>query len=142
MTHTLTLANSSRQFKVITIAFVLAALSMLLPDIALASSGSTSGTGEEITNFILEAVVKYGNWIFLGLVVIAFGLVGYAVLNAYGNWADDKNRDGTLARLILTILIGILILTIVVIFATKGTEYLEENFKTSAVQTTISDNIA
>jgi len=111
--------------------FVLIALSivMLLPDIALAADE----TGEEVTTSILAKIVQYSKWIAFVVIGVAFIMVGWFCLRAYGSWADEDNKQGTLPRLILTIFLGILVLAVVTIFVTKGVSYLEDNITTTAI---------
>ena len=111
--------------------FVLIALTivMLLPDIALAADE----TGEEVTTSILAKIVQYSKWIAFVVIGVAFIMVGWFCLRAYGSWADEDNKQGTLPRLILTIFLGILVLAVVTIFVTKGVSYLEDNITTTAI---------
>ena len=111
--------------------FVLIALTivMLLPDIALAADE----TGEEVTTSILAKIVQYSKWIAFVVIGVAFIMVGWFCLRAYGSWADEDNKQGTLPRLILTIFLGILVLAVVTIFVTKGVSYLEDNITTAAI---------
>lgn len=120
--------------------FALMALSliMLLPDIAFAADE----TGEEVTTKILEAIVKYSKWIAFAVIGIAFIMVGWFCLRAYGSWADEDNKQGTLPRLVLTVFLGILILAVVTIFVTKGVGYLETNIVTTSISPTYETTIA
>jgi len=55
-------------------------------------------------------------------------------LRAYSAWADEDNRQGTMPRLIMVVLLGIFVFTIVTIFITKGISYLEDNLTTAYVE--------
>ncbi len=109
-------------------AILLLSIVMLFPSIASA----TSETGTEVTKSILENIVKYSRWIAFGVIGIAFITVGWFSLRAYGAWADEDNKAGTMPRLILTIFLGILVIAVVTIFVTKGVKYLEKNLKPTA----------
>ena len=102
---------------------------MLFPDIASAADE----TGEEVTTAILANIVKYAKWIAFVVIGIAFIMVGWFCLRAYGSWADEDNKQGTMPRLVLTIFLGILVLAVVTIFVTKGVTYLETNIVTTSV---------
>lgn len=119
-------------------ALMAVSLIMLLPDIAFAADE----TGEEVTTKILEAIVKYSKWIAFAVIGIAFIMVGWFCLRAYGSWADEDNKQGTLPRLVLTVFLGILILAVVTIFVTKGVGYLETNIVTTSISPTYETTIA
>ena len=108
---------------------LLVSLVMLFPDIASAADE----TGEEVTTAILANIVKYAKWIAFVVIGIAFIMVGWFCLRAYGSWADEDNKQGTMPRLVLTIFLGILVLAVVTIFVTKGVTYLETNIVTTSV---------
>ena len=121
--------QSINYFKQGLFALILLSIIMLLPDIALAADE----TGEEVTTAILANIVKYAKWIAFVVIGIAFIMVGWFCLRAYGSWADEDNKQGTLPRLVLTIFLGILVLAVVTIFVTKGVTYLETNIVTAAI---------
>ncbi|WP_299874182.1 hypothetical protein [uncultured Cocleimonas sp.] len=111
---------------------------MLFPNIASAADE----TGAEVTTAILENIVKYAKWIAFVIIGIAFMMVGWFCLRAYGSWADDDNKQGTMPRLVLTIFLGILVLAVVTIFVTKGVTYLETNIVTTSISPAYETTIA
>ena len=119
-------------------ALLLVSLVMLFPDIAAAADE----TGEEVTTAILANIVKYAKWIAFVVIGIAFIMVGWFCLRAYGSWADEDNNKGTMPRLVLTIFLGILVLAVVTIFVTKGVTYLETNIVTTSVTPIVEAVIA
>ena len=119
-------------------ALLLVSLVMLFPDIASAADE----TGEEVTTAILANIVKYAKWIAFVVIGIAFIMVGWFCLRAYGSWADEDNKQGTMPRLVLTIFLGILVLAVVTIFVTKGVTYLETNIVTTSVTPIVEAVIA
>ncbi len=119
-------------------ALLLLSIVMLFPDIASAADE----TGAEVTTAILENIVKYAKWIAFVIIGIAFMMVGWFCLRAYGSWADDDNKQGTMPRLVLTIFLGILVLAVVTIFVTKGVTYLETNIVTASISPVYETTIA
>ena len=117
---------------------LLVSLVMLFPDIASAADE----TGEEVTTAILANIVKYAKWIAFVVIGIAFIMVGWFCLRAYGSWADEDNKQGTMPRLVLTIFLGILVLAVVTIFVTKGVTYLETNIVTASISPVYETTIA
>ena len=127
--------NTSTLFnKQALIAFFVCSAVTLLPDFAYAATGAPTDTGDLITAGVLENVVKYGRWIGLVIIALAFFVVGYFSLRAYSAWADEDNRQGTMPRLIMVVLLGIFVFTIVTIFITKGISYLEDNLTTAYIE--------
>ena len=121
--------KSVSQFKHLLFALALISIVMLLPQYAFA----IDETGAEVTTSILANIVKYSKWIAFIIIGIAFMMVGWYCLRAYGSWADEDNKQGTLPRLVLTIFLGILVLAVVTIFVTKGAKYLEDNVVTTSI---------
>ena len=121
--------QSVSQFKHVLFALALISIVMLLPQYAFA----IDETGAEVTTSILANIVKYSKWIAFIIIGIAFMMVGWYCLRAYGSWADEDNKQGTLPRLVLTIFLGILVLAVVTIFVTKGAKYLEDNVVTTSI---------
>ena len=119
-------------------ALLLLSIVMLFPNIASAADE----TGAEVTTAILENIVKYAKWIAFVIIGIAFMMVGWFCLRAYGSWADDDNKQGTMPRLVLTIFLGILVLAVVTIFVTKGVTYLETNIVTTSISPAYETTIA
>ena len=117
--------QSVSQFKHVLFSLALLSIVMLLPQYAFA----IDETGAEVTTSILANIVKYSKWIAFIIIGIAFMMVGWYCLRAYGSWADEDNKQGTLPRLVLTIFLGILVLAVVTIFVTKGAKYLEDNVR-------------
>ena len=91
--------QSVNLFKQSLFALALLSIVMLLPEYAYA----IDETGEEVTTSILANIVKYSKWIAFIIIGIAFMMVGWYCLRAYGSWADEDNKQGTLPRLVLTI---------------------------------------
>ena len=130
--------QSVSQFKHVLFALALLSIVMLLPQYAFA----IDETGAEVTTSILANIVKYSKWIAFIIIGIAFMMVGWYCLRAYGSWADEDNKQGTLPRLVLTIFLGILVLAVVTIFVTKGAKYLEDNVVTTSITPVVSTVIA
>ena len=130
--------QSVSQFKKVLFALALLSIVMLLPQYAFA----IDETGAEVTTSILANIVKYSKWIAFIIIGIAFMMVGWYCLRAYGSWADEDNKQGTLPRLVLTIFLGILVLAVVTIFVTKGAKYLEDNVVTTSITPVVSTVIA
>ena len=130
--------QSVSQFKHVLFALALISIVMLLPQYAFA----IDETGAEVTTSILANIVKYSKWIAFIIIGIAFMMVGWYCLRAYGSWADEDNNKGTLPRLVLTIFLGILVLAVVTIFVTKGAKYLEDNVVTTSITPVVSTVIA
>ena len=130
--------QSVSQFKHVLFALALISIVMLLPQYAFA----IDETGAEVTTSILANIVKYSKWIAFIIIGIAFMMVGWYCLRAYGSWADEDNKQGTLPRLVLTIFLGILVLAVVTIFVTKGAKYLEDNVVTTSITPVVSTVIA
>ena len=134
----MSISQSVSQFKHLLFALALISIVMLLPQYAFA----IDETGAEVTTSILANIVKYSKWIAFIIIGIAFMMVGWYCLRAYGSWADEDTKQGTLPRLVLTIFLGILVLAVVTIFVTKGAKYLEDNVVTTSITPVVSTVIA
>ena len=134
----MSISQSVSQFKHVLFTLALISIVMLLPQYAFA----IDETGAEVTTSILANIVKYSKWIAFIIIGIAFMMVGWYCLRAYGSWADEDNKQGTLPRLVLTIFLGILVLAVVTIFVTKGAKYLEDNVVTTSITPVVSTVIA